>query len=299
VFSFTKKQEIFEISGVKIGGQPGEIPTVLFAGLFSKGKPDITNAKNIIKKILNLSKQLGNPIIPDLFIKKDEYIDTVINFIEKSIPKNIPFSIDIIDPKIKIKVLEILKVKKLLKRTIYNSIHVGITKKEYESLKKNKPNMIIIVSFNPKDKTPDGKLEVLENGANLTNDGLLNIAKKIGIKKILLDTAALAPGENTGSAIATIPIFKEEYGLPTGCAIHNVVEKSKWLYKYKNSRNNVDFSSNINIPAFGGDFVIIGPIQNAEFVLPIITWEDILISEYSEKYFGIKPYKTHPRRKNL
>ena len=79
---------------------------------------------------------------------------------------------------------------------------MGITEEEFNSLKNNKPNMIIIVAFNPKDKNPDGKLEVLENGANLTNDGLLNIAKKIGIKKILLDTAALAPGDNSGAAIA-------------------------------------------------------------------------------------------------
>jgi tetrahydromethanopterin S-methyltransferase subunit H len=156
--------------------------------------------------------------------------------------------------------------------------------------------MVILVAFNPKDKSPDGKVEVLENGANLTDNGLLDIVKKIGIKKILLDTAALAPGENTGAAIATIPIFKEEYGFPTGCAIHNVVEKSKWLVKNNFSKRIVDYSSNINIPVFGGDFVLFGPIDNAEFVLPIIAWEDILISEYSENYFGIKPNQKHPRR---
>ena len=59
----------------------------------------------------------------------------------------------------------------------------------------------------------------------------------------------------------------------------------------------MDYSSNINIPLFGGDFVIIGPLENAEYVIPIIAWEDILISEYSEKYFGIKPTNNHPRRK--
>jgi len=297
LFSFTKKQEIFNIKGVNIGGQPGEIPTVLFVGIFSKGQPDFMRAQKKIQNILELGKKLGNPIIPDFFIKTEDQIEIILNFIEKYIPINIPFSIDIIDPCIKIKVLELLKIKKLLSRTIYNSIHIGITEEEFNALKKYKPNMIIIVAFNPKDKTPDGKLEVLENGANLINYGLLDIVKKIGIKKILLDTAALAPGDNTGASIASIPIFKEEYGFPTGCAIHNVVEKSKWLDNYKNARKIVDYSSNINIPAFGGDFAIIGPLDNAEFVLPIIAWEDILISEYSEKYFGIKPYKNHPRRK--
>ena len=298
MFSFTKKQKIFNICNFKIGGQPGEIPTVLFGGVFSKGKLNLLYAELELKKIFKISKKLGIPIIPDFFIKKEEHIKTIVNFIKDKIPKNIPFSIDIIDPEIKIKVLEILNYKNLLKRTIYNSIHIGITEQEYNSLKKNKPEMVILVAFNPKDKTPDGKIEVLENGANLINEGLLKIAKNIGIKKILLDTAALAPGENTGAAIASIPVFKEEFGLPTGCAIHNVVEKSNWLKNY-NSRNIVDYSSNINIPIFGGDFSIIGPIENAKYVSPIIAWEDILISEYSENYFGIKPTNTHPRRKKL
>ena len=244
---------------------------------------------------MELSKKTGNPIIPDFFIKDTKYISDIIEFIEEYVPRNHPFSVDIIDPTIKIDVLESLNKKKMLNRTIYNSIHIGITVEEFESLKYNKPNMIIIVAFNPKDKSPDGKIEVLENGANLAEDGLLNIVKKIGINKIILDTAALAPGENTGAAIASIPLFKELYGLPTGCAIHNVVEKSKWLEKNNFSKNIVDYASNVNIPAFGGDFSIIGSIDNVEQVLPILAWEDILISEYSENYFGIKPDKSHPR----
>ena len=103
-----------------------------------------------------------------------------------TIPNNTPFSIDIIDPIIKIKVLELLKKHNLLSRTIYNSIHIGITDNEYNALKKNTPNSAIIVAFNPKDKSPDGKIEVLENSANLKNEGLLEIVKKLGIKNILL-----------------------------------------------------------------------------------------------------------------
>ena len=37
MFSFTKEQDILDISGIKIGGQPGLYPTVLFGGLFFKG----------------------------------------------------------------------------------------------------------------------------------------------------------------------------------------------------------------------------------------------------------------------
>ena len=84
------------------------------------------------------------------------------------------------------------------------------------------------------------KIEVLENGANLIDTGLLDISKNLGIKKILVDTAAMAPGDNSGASIAAIPVIKEEYGLPTGCAIHNVVEKSKWLNDFNGAKKPVD-----------------------------------------------------------
>jgi len=299
MFSFTKEQKIFDISGIKIGGQPGMYPTVLFGGVFFKGEPDFAKAEKHLKNMLNLSKRTGNPVIPDFFIRKEEHIENIITFIEKAIPKNHPFSIDIIEHTIKIKTLEYLHKKNLLPRTIYNSIHVGITDEERKALSKYTPEMAIIVAFNPKDKSPDGKIEVLENGAHLIDTGLLELSKKLGIEKILVDTAALAPGENSGASIAAIPVIKEEYGLPTGCAIHNVVEKSKWLNDFESARKTVDASSNVNISLFGGDYAIFGPIENANLVFPIIAWQDILISEYTENYFGTSPVDSHPRRKFL
>lgn len=297
MFSFTKEQEILEISDTKIGGQPGMYPTVLFGGMFFKGEPNFETAEKYLNNMLDLSKRTGNPAIPDFFIRKEEYIEEITNFIERILPENQPFSIDVTDPQVKVRVLECLHEKNLLSRTIYNSIHVGITDEEREALTKYTPEMAIIVAFNPKDKSPDGKIEVLENGAHITDIGLLDISKNLGIKKILIDTAALAPGDNTGAAIAAIPVIKEEYGLPTGCAIHNVVEKSKWLSDFESARKTVDASSNVNISLFGGDFAIFGPIGNADIVFPTVAWQDILISEYTENYFGISPDEYHPRRK--
>lgn len=297
LFSFTKKQEVFDISGINIGGQPGKHPTVLFGGVFFKGTPDYKKEKKNIQRMLELSKNTGNPAIPDFLIRKEEYIEDIIDFIEKQLPNNLPFSIDIIEPSIKVKTLDYLNDKKLLKRTIYNSIHIGITKEEQNALKEFTPEMAIIVAFNPKDKSPDGKIEVLENGAHLTEKGLLAIADDIGINKILVDTAALAPGENSGASISAIPIIKEEYGFPTGCAIHNVVEKSNWLADFEKAKKTVDTASNVNIVLFGGDFAIFGPVENADLVFPTIAWQDILLSEYVENYFGIEPSKSHPRRK--
>ena len=299
MFSFTKEQEIIDISGIKIGGQPGQIPTVLFAGFFFKGEPDYKKAEEDLRKIYDLSDNLGNKTIPDFFIKKQQNIQPIIEFIEQKVPEESPFSVDIIEPGLKIQTLQSLRDAGLLKRTIYNSIHIGTTPEEQQALRQNAPEAIIVVAFNPKDKSPDGKLEVLENSAHLLDKGLVKIVQEIGIKKILLDTAAMAPGDYSGASISAIPVLKEEFGLPTGCAIHNVVEKSKWLESYQSARDTVDAASNINIPLFGGDFAIFGPVKNAGTVFPIIAWEDILVSEYTDKYFGIKPVEYHPRRKLL
>ncbi len=254
---------------------------------------------DIFKRVYERSKQTGVPVIPDFFIRKVEYIEPILSFIEKVVPKKHPFSIDIIEPSIKIQTLEQLASRKLLPRTIYNSIHIGMTKEENDALRTYTPEAAIIVAFNPKDKSPDGKIEVLENGAHLLEVGLLEIAHQIGIEKILIDTAALAPGENSGAAIAALPVIKEEYGLPTGCAIHNVVEKSRWLNDFPFAKKTVDVASNNAIPLFGGDYAIFGPIENAELVVPLIAWQDILVSEYTENYFGISPVASHPRRKLL
>jgi tetrahydromethanopterin S-methyltransferase subunit H len=247
--------------------------------------------------MLKLSEKTGNPAIPDFFIKKEEYVEKIINFIQKTLPKNYPFSIDIIEPALKIKTLKLLDKNNLLSRTIYNSIHIGIKDEERDSLKEFTPEMALLVAFNPKDESPDGKIEVLENGANLIDAGLIDISTRLGIKKLLIDTAALAPGDNSGAAIAAIPVIKEEYGFPTGCAIHNVVEKSKWLNDFENVKKIVDSSSNIDIILFGGNYAIFGSIENSDLVFPIIAWQDILISEYVENYFGITPDSSHPRRK--
>jgi tetrahydromethanopterin S-methyltransferase subunit H len=297
MFSFTKKQEVFDVSGVKIGGQPGKYPTVLFGGVFFKGEPNLEKAGKNIQNMLDLSRRTGIPAIPDFFIRKEEYVELILDFIERTLPKEHPFSIDIIEPSIKIKTLEYLDKKHHLHRTIYNSIHIGITEEERKALKQHKPEMVIIVAFNPKDGSPDGKIEVLENGAHLIDKGLLSIAEEVGVKKVLVDTAALAPGENSGASITAIPVIKEEYGLPTGCAIHNVVEKSNWLNDFGSARKTVDASSNMDIPLFGGDYAIFGPIENADLIFPIIAWQDILISEYTENYFGVIPVDSHPRRK--
>ena len=56
MFSFTTEQKIVDISGIKIGGQPGCYPTVLFGGLFFKDVPDYKLTEKVIKNIWDAHK---------------------------------------------------------------------------------------------------------------------------------------------------------------------------------------------------------------------------------------------------
>ena len=53
MFIFDKEQKTFEISGIKIGGQPGDIPTVLIGSIFYQGHKIVKDEK---KGIFNREK---------------------------------------------------------------------------------------------------------------------------------------------------------------------------------------------------------------------------------------------------
>ena len=60
LFKFKKKQQIFEIGGIKVGGQPGELPTVLVGSIFHEGHKIVKDKKlglfnkKKAKKLINI-----------------------------------------------------------------------------------------------------------------------------------------------------------------------------------------------------------------------------------------------------
>ena len=73
MFKFQKEQEIVNIAGVKIGGQPGELPTVLAGTIFYDNHGIVEDAargmfdRAAAEKLINLqeasAKKTGNPHI--------------------------------------------------------------------------------------------------------------------------------------------------------------------------------------------------------------------------------------------
>jgi len=71
---FKAEQRIYQIGSVKVGGQPGELPTVLVGNVFYKGMPEIAihekgefDAKSVLKWI-NVAEELSEKTgVPHFF----------------------------------------------------------------------------------------------------------------------------------------------------------------------------------------------------------------------------------------
>jgi len=298
MFSFTKEQTQFELDGTKVGGLPGENPTFMFGTLFYEGefeKPrdSLKEAQKLVKKQEEFSKMTHVPATPDIFIYEENEIQWKIDFALNNISGC--FSLDMPESDVRIKTLEYLKEQDALDRIIYNSINIGIVQEEIETLKRCTPRSAIVLAFNPKSGSVQGRLDIIKDGGQLLNKGLIKIAEDTGIKNILLDTAAQPFKEGASETLRAIPVFKSEFGLPVGCAMHNTVESWKWLGEQKKKVfNTIDSSINCLPIILGGDFVYYGPIEKTEVQLTNIAMVDKLVAEGAEGYFGTKISSEHP-----
>jgi len=308
MFSFSTEQHVYEIGAIKFGGQPGENPTALFGTIFygkqfkQFGEDKRKKAEDLIRTHEEMGELTGNPAIIDIFIEKVEDIRRNIEFVVRNTADTMPFSVDVPEASVRIATLQYLEEVGLLHRTIYNSLNLGLTPDEFELLKDNPPAGAILLGYNPKDFSADGRVEILESGAGIMEKGIMAYADEAGIETRLLDTAAVPFGHNAAETIRAIPVFKNKWGMPVGCSFHNTVESWKWLRHHKKEEklsNEVyrvcDIGSNGLVILFGASFVLYGPIENAGLAFPYVAMVDKIVSEGAEDYFGVIPSEGHPR----
>jgi tetrahydromethanopterin S-methyltransferase subunit H len=102
MFKFQKEQEIINIAGVKIGGQPGELPTVLAGTIFydkheivkdvARGLFDRAAAEKLINLQEASAEETGNPHIIHIFGTTHESVTHYIDFVTEI--SEAPFLID-------------------------------------------------------------------------------------------------------------------------------------------------------------------------------------------------------------
>jgi len=293
------KQKTFNIGGIKIGGQMNN-PPVLIGTIFYKGQDIFTDetkgifnkkiAKRLIENQEKLFHETGIPCMIDVCGDSKDKILRNIDFVLDI--TDLPIIIDSPDPNVRMAGLQHAQEIGIIDRIIYNSINMSIKPFEIREIKESGIESAILLCYNPKDSSLNGRIKLLETGAGLIKKGLIDVAKECGITKPLIDTAISPIGNGAGSAIRAIMAVKSKFGFPVGNAIHNAVRSCNWI-KDKELLMQIDCASNSLVRIIGADFIMYGPIEHSEKVYRNIFLVECIVGEVLEE-IGFKIEKDHP-----
>lgn len=301
MIKFQKVQKEFTIGSIKVGGQPGELPTVLIGTIFYEGhkivkdpmKGDFNKerAEELIKRQEELSELTGNPHMTDIVGLSEKSIIKYIDFVADV--TDAPFLIDSAAMHVKIAALKYVAETGLLGRTVYNSISVYVKEEELKAIRESGLKAAIILAHNPTNVWPEGRIKLLKG--NKKERGLLDRAlKEANIEKPLIDVSVLDV-PSIGLAVETIKLVKDFFGLPSGAAPLNAVLEWRRVNDYgKIAKKACAAGSLITVQMGGADFIFYGPIRHAEVVFPVCAMTDAIIA-YRAMRHGIRPkVKNHP-----
>jgi tetrahydromethanopterin S-methyltransferase subunit H len=196
VFTLEKEQKICEIGGIKVGGQPGEYPTVVVPSIFQKGDKvfegvkrnegfNERRAEELLKTADKLSEDTGVPCMADIVANTGEEFKTYIDFVTSV--SDMPFCIDAWVMQPKLKGAKYCADKGLLDRMFYNSL--TIWEKEIETEIKEIADIgvkhVLLVAFDQEDQMPSGRITGTQK--------LLDIIEKVGaqFESIVVDTSVM------------------------------------------------------------------------------------------------------------
>ena len=296
MLKFNTTQNIYDIAKVKVGGQPGELPTFLIGSIFwlgqkmvqdaNKGIFDAKVAEQIINTMQTQSDITGVPFGFDVVGTTEEAFEKYIDFVAKH--SEAPIMLDAMSPKTRMAAADMAKKMGLSNRCFYNSVYKGVTDAELAKLKESGIKMSIVLADNPKDNSLEGKMKVIEEA--------LALADKGGITKPLIDCAIPAYAPDMGTAVRTIPIMKEKYGHPVGLGSGNVVTTMGWVKANiaKEFRPGCKTATNAIMQTMGANWLMIGPAEQAEWVFPAVAVVDTYVASAAAD-LGTRPLEeTHP-----
>jgi tetrahydromethanopterin S-methyltransferase subunit H len=140
----------------------------------------------------------------------------------------------------------------------------------------------------------DGSIKVLETGGSVREKGLISLSKDLGIVNLLIDPGVVPIGSGAGVALRFSVVAKAKFGLPVGSGIHNAVSSWPWLKgRTLQDKQCCDAAATAMQQLSGGDYVLYGPIENADFIFPVAAMADIMIAE-AVRDLDIWPVAEHP-----
>ncbi len=228
MFVFKKEQETVEIAGIKIGGQPGENPTVLVGGLFFKGQPVVENMKegrfdsDLTRQWIDTANMMveitGHPAIIQVYGRTPTAMERHIPWIAENFDG--PFMFESTSAKARIRAIELCDEMGLSDRAIYNSINLSMKGDEKEVLQQSTINSAVVLGWSPRAMSLPDRMEVVTS--------MIDLARTLGIERMLVDPATLPVGAGYGLEYRTTLAIKSELGLPTCLGPHNA--PSAWRF---------------------------------------------------------------------
>jgi tetrahydromethanopterin S-methyltransferase subunit H len=295
LFEYAVEQKTFEIHGVKVGGEPGIIPTVMIGSIFYKGHNIVKDpgeglfnknrAEALIKRVEEQTDKTGLPgmvdIVAENVVAAGRYMDFVAGVTE------MPLVLDLLSEENQVGSLQHASDQGLMNRVVLNSLTPHSGSHVYDKIRKMGCSSAILLLYSSTTLLSSDKSGLL--------DELLPKVEKSGVENILVDTAVIDI-PSLGLASKAVYRIKDRYGYPSGCGAHNSIASWKRL-KEKYSEKAVTSAvavANSMPTALGADFVIYGPIDAAEEVFPAVALIDAAYSQIQiEK--RVRPGRDHPR----
>lgn len=294
------EQRIFEIGGVRVGGRPGELPTVLIGSIFYHGHGivedhrrgifDQERAERLIRRQEELSERTGNPCMVDVVGETGEAIKRYIAFVAEV--TDAPILINGPTVAVRLEAAEYVREIGLSERAVYNSINFTIGEDEVAAIKDSGLTAAIVQAFNPRNPWPEAMIEVLRGSEG--REGLLSIASRAGIEKPLILTPVLDI-PHIGCSARGIRMAKEEFSLPTGTAPVGVIGQWRNIEDYGPYARKISrVGATALTQAMGADFLIYGSLAKAATIFPPCALVDAMIA-YDTRARGINILaKDHP-----
>ena len=296
MFKFSSKQTVYDIGGVKVGGEAGENPTVMVGSIFYRGDKlvsdektggfDKEKAREMIAKVEEMSERTGLSAMLDVVCT---YAETTRGFLEFAADATrMPLMVDAVSEEAALAGMDCAKELGVIGRTVLNSITPETKERVFVKVGETGLKAALLLTYSAKAIiSSKERVSLLE--------AMLQKVKAAGVEKTLVDTVVLDIA-TLGLACKAIREVKDRFGLPVGCGAHNAISSWKSLKQKKDRMLTLTCSAVANsLPvALGADFVLYGPIGDAEYVFPALS---LIGAAYGQGLMedGKKLDPVHPR----
>jgi len=282
---FTKEPQVYEVGGVKLGGQPGDYPSVCCFSIFQESDKvfdkgsrrkgfNEDRAAEMLKEADKLSQDSGVSVMADIVASPGEKFNKYVDFVTSV--SDMPFCVDSIMMKTKLEGAAYCAEKGLLDRMFYNSLTIWeedlVT--EVKELAQIGVKHVLLVAFDNDDSTPNGRIKGTQK--------LLDAIEKGGAKfeTIIVDTTTLNAPASALCGLSNI-LVKDKWGYATASAPSNgsymELQRLKDLFGFKGWAG-FDAALEALTGFFYHDLMFTGPIAGAGRVVPAVAMADSFLA---------------------